>query len=531
MTFRTTLLAATALVALPMTSLAAESDTSKALRFFQQVVNQYAIMVTRSFVDLTYENITIEPGTNDLILSGVKLYPELDWDQNAECEVQIERLVAAGSNSFENAQSMFEISGLSLPAACFDPDLAGMMSSFGYDGLVADTMSVEISYDLPSSAADISMQAAVVDAGDISVSAHFDYFWFRIPIDGPDDDPIPVMQLGEAEIAFENTGLWERLEPMAAAQFGDLNAIPQMAQLMIGQAFTEGGTRTPTAQEQAFVENVSSELARFLQEKNRIVVTSAPEGGVWLHEDLFDSPYDALATFQPVVSSTPIAYRALINTDELAAALGGGGGLDAAARLRIGNALLTGIGAPRSVSDGQALLQPLADQWNGEAAAMIAEALDETGNIAGAYAMALRAMAGGETSAIGLADSIEAEIPLADVLAAQEAARMAWPSVGDSQNEAAEIIVSGDVSAMRRRAYAASIGRGQPRDYAAAYYWASLAAAGGDRGAANLRRRLDERFGGRDGDAWQATAAAQASAALQTWTEGGLGATISERVR
>jgi hypothetical protein len=74
------------------------------------------------------------------------------------------------------------------------------------------------------------------------------------------------------------------------------------------------------------------------------------------------------------------------------------------------------------------------------------------------------------------------------------------------------------------------MGKAMPRDAAAAYYLASLAAAGGDRGAATLRARLDRRYGA-DGDAaWASASAEAASLAVQTWT-GGLGATIADRVK
>lgn len=521
-------LAAVSTLALP--AQAAETETSKTLRLVQQLAVQYSVMVARSFIDLTYENMTIVPGSNDLILSGVKLYPVLEWDQDGACEVAIDRLASAGANDLETASALIEISGLTLPRACFDPDLAGAMQGFGYDGLTADTVSIEIAYDLPSSGADVAIQASLVDAGDLTVSAEFDYLWVRVDPEGG-DDPTPAALLGEAEISFENNGLWERLEPMAKAQVGDLNAVPQMAQLMLSQMLTEGGTRTPTDQENALVQNVAKELGRFLEEKNRLVITVAPEEGVWLEPDAFDSPFAAIAALDPVVSGTPVAYRALVGPEALGSALAGGTALGEADRIAIGRALLTGIGAPRSVSDGQALLQPLADEWNGEAAELIAEALETAGDSQGAYAMALRAMASGSSKAIGIADGLEPEMTLAEVLSAQTAAASAWPGAGTAQTEGEVIVQAGDVPAMRKLAYAASIGKGRPRDYGAAYFWASLAAAGGDRGAANLRDRLDTRFAGAEGGAWSAVATTQASEALRIWTDGGLGATIFQRVK
>jgi hypothetical protein len=326
-----------------------------------------------------------------------------------------------------------------------------MMQGFGYDGLTADGMTVGISYDLPTSAADITIQASVKDAADVSIAATFDYFWVRFPLDGgPGDEPEPVFYLGEAEIAVENAGLWERLEPMLASQMGDLNAIPQMAQGMLGEMLSEGGARTPTPEEQAFVQNLSSELTRFLVEKNRIVVSVAPEQSVLLEPDAISSPGEAIAILKPNVSAVPVAYRRIVSPDELSAALGGGGGLDDAAKLRIGEALITGVGAPRSVTDGEALLAPLADAWNGEAAFLLAEAAAGSGDQAKAYNMALRALAAGETRAIAVADSAEAELAPADILAAQRATADAWPGGSDAEAALNAMVAEGDLAGIRR---------------------------------------------------------------------------------
>jgi hypothetical protein len=137
-------------------------------------------------------------------------------------------------------------------------------------------------------------------------------------------------------------------------------------------------------------------------------------------------------------------------------------------------------------------------------------------------------MAGGEAAAIGLADELEAELALAEVLNAQAEAAAAWPGAGEAEAEAGRLLAEADIAGIRRRAQAAATGRGRPRDYAGAYFWASLAAAAGDRGAAALRERLDTRFAGEPG--WAETVAAQQARTLETWT-GGLAETLAARVQ
>ena len=511
----------------PALSAGHENQGAELWNLIQRISAHYQILLARTFVDLTYDSVAVSPDGMSLTINGAKIFPELPWDQDGNCVVEIDRLSSDGVLSFETLQSTISISGANVPAACFDPDMGGMMQSFGYDGLTADTMSIEIAYDMPSSAADVTVQASLVDAADLSIAATFDYLWIRVPVDGY-GDPEPVAYLGEAEIALQNNGLWERLEPMMAAQMGDLNAIPGMIQMMGGQALA-GPDGQPSPEAQAFLGNLSAEVGRFLQEKNRVVVTVAPERSVKLGPDAFGSPSDVIALLKPEVSGVPVAYRRMVSSDELAAALGGGGGLDDAARLRVGKALVTGIGAPRSLSDGAALLTPLADAWDGEAALLVAQAKAAGGDSVGGYAMAMRALAADQKGAIAMADELEAGMDVADLLATQEAQINAWPAASEAMGNLQGMLSSGDVAGLRRMANAVAIGKGMPRDYVTAYYLASLAAAGGDKGAANLRERLDRRFGG-SGDAWAQASSGAASEALKTWTEG-LGAAIAAGVK
>lgn len=495
------------------------------MQLLQRTAGQYMVMITRSFIDLTYEGIQIEPKTSNLVLSGLTLRPELEWDQDAACEINIDRAFLGGIQGFDLLQSVIEFTGVELHPACLPPDVSGMLAAFGYEALTADTMVIDIAYELPTAAADVTIQAAIRDAGDLTLSAAFDYLWFRFPIDGS-DEPIPVAILGSAELAFENGGVWERVEPMVLGQIGDPAAIPPMLEAMIGQTLSEGGTRTPTAQEAAFAQNVASEVERFLREKNRLVVSVSPDGGLFLDENAFGSPAETIAALQPKVSATPLAFESMIEAPMLANALGGS--VADEDRLSVGKALVSGLGAPLAPVEGRALLTPLANAWNGEAAAALAASY-EAADPAMAYAMALRAMAARAAGAAGIADRIEASMPLADVLAAQAQATGTWPGAADHKAASDAILQSGDVSGMRRMATAALTGNGVPRDYRSAYYWASLSAAAGDRGGAGLRKRLDYRFAGEA--AWQTAAEAVASEVLQTWTNGGVAATIAERMR
>ena len=498
-----------------------------------RIITQYTLLAVRTAVDLTYENLTVDPHTGDVVISGLKLYPALDWDQDGACEVTIDRIAGSQDIGFDAILSRREITGVNVAPSCFPPEQSGMMAAFGYDGLTVDSMSVDLSYEFASSAADLTVHAAVKDAAVITLTAGFDYVWITgvIPDTGNyNGDPYPVGLLSEAEIAIENRGIFERLEPMLTSQLGDLNAAPGMVQGVMMQGLSEGG-HTPTAQEAAFVENVASEIGRFIAEKNRIVLSVSQPDGVWLNESIFESPGTAIAALNPVVSAAPLISRSLISTAELTAAINGQSAtLDEAARLRVGGALLTGLGAPRSVVHGRALLQPMAEKWHPGASLLLAKALAADGESQQAYRMALRAAAGGESGGITVADNLEEKLGADFILGAQTEAAQSWPGAAERQGADQALIEAADIGAIRERAHAAALGKGGPRSYGQAYYWASLAAAAGDRSSAGLRDRLDRRFAGAEGaarDAWKGVATGAAANAIQTWTNGGLGAAVA----
>lgn len=532
------------LLTLFATPLSAAEDSGsffdEAERFLRRIGTQYAILMLRTVVDITYDSLAVDPRSNDVLLSGVRVRPALDWDQDGACVVGIERVRSGDLNSFSRLRSVMQVTGVTVPRACFQPQQGAMLASFGFDGIEVDSMAVDVAYDFPTSGAELNVQAAIRDAGDLTISADFDYLFFRV--DGgprigtaeeetempPTADMTPVAWLDSLEIAFRNDELFQRVEPLLAKQLGDLNALPQMAQASLLGALSEDGARTPSAEELAFVENVSGEIARFVRDKDRLVISVAPEGGVLLTEQIFQSPVAALAALDPTVSAEPVARRSLIAPERLEAALAGGAELSPEERLEIGRALITGEGAPRAVRAGTALLQPLAEDWHGAASLTLARAMEAEGRTAEAYRLALRALAAGAEGAIGLADELETDLTLEAILAAQSEVIEAMPA--EARADEAALTEAGEIDALRARASDLSAGAGAPRSYADAYYWASLAAAAGDRVSAALMNRLDASFGklpASDRQAWAEATAAASDRALRTWTEGGLGARMA----
>src|SRR5690606_20840536 len=112
------------------------------------------------------------------------------------------------------------------------------------------------------------------------------------------------------------------------------------------------------------------------------------------------------------------ALRALPPSALLTAAYETPDGLSAEDRLRIGSALASGTGAPRDLRQAMVLLAPLIEAGNGEAALLLAQAL-EYRDPEQAYLHALAAAERAAPKAAGLLDRIEAALPLARVLELQ----------------------------------------------------------------------------------------------------------------
>ncbi|MEM9144726.1 MAG: hypothetical protein AAGC57_00910 [Pseudomonadota bacterium] len=527
---------ASVVVALPAPSRAQMPDLDgpqAALEFLQRLGLQYSILVARTAVDLTYESMSVDARNSETVLNNVVIRPRLAWDPELQCEIRMDRLAASGASSFERFESNFEISGASVPAICLDPGAGAMLQSFGYPVIDIARASISMGYDLPSSGADLLISADVVEAAEVTVAADFDYIFVTgLLDDGGSGEPEPVAKLSSAEVIIENGGLWERVSPMLGAQFGDVNQIPAMVGPMLSQVLAAPGQPLgPT--EQALINNLSTELARFIENGDRLVLSMAPDGGSWISEETFETPQSAIAALEPRLSPAPLAIARMVPTDLLAAAMAGGEALDDVTRLQVGAALISGVGAPRALAEGKAMVAPLAEAWNADAATLMGEAMAAEGDMAGAYVMALRGLAGGGEGALGLADDLESALAPGTILASQGAVLEAWPELGAWGSVRAEAEQSGNVPAIRRLAFAAASGQGAPRSYSEAYYLASLAAAAGDSAAAGLRDRLDLRFtsdGVTDPD-WVAVSGQAGSAALEAWIEGGVAAAVEGAYR
>ena len=491
----------------------------------QRFLVQHILLAGRSFFDFTYEHLAVEAETNTLILSGLKFYPPIDPEQDLECEISIDQIVVDGTYDLDLVSIGLEVSDARIPNTCFGPEAREVLTGAGYENVLFEIASIDTAYSLPDSSAEIVLRLAVQDAAVISLDAEFDYLWFTQPIVGIFDDPYLLGMISHAEFTVEDIGLVKRIEPVIVERTGlSESDIPRMLQMAVLQMLGIDGSQSLTEEEQAFAEKLSAGVSAFWENQEPLIVTVNPVDYVFSDDIFLASEADRLGFLRPEISNVPSTLRSIVPPTEVAAALADADSLDDATRMKIGTALLTGDGAPRSIEAGARILLPAAMNGSGEAASILAKAYQSAGRYEDAYEMALIAVASGDQGALAVADELEQRMPLVKIMTLQDEVSAHWPGTADFEAAIDAAVADGDVRAIAGHAHAVLAGRDLPRSFSIAYMLATLAAAASDHGAAKLRDRLDRRFGG---DVyWQSAASEASDEAMTLWIDGGMGSTI-----
>jgi hypothetical protein len=269
------------------------------------------------------------------------------------------------------------------------------------------------------------------------------------------------------------------------------------------------GELAVTPAQQALLDSITAQVPRFLRDGGQVTLAlSTPVGSRDERLDverLYSDPRLAFDLLNPVLRALPPAREAMLPVALLVAAIEAPESLSDADRVLVGRALLSGHGAPLNIALARDLLVPVALAGDGGVAADLAGAFAEM-DPAEAYGFALRAAGQGMPGALATLDRIEAVLDLATILSAQR----------DVAGEDLPDAPYASVSAMRATALARALGTAVSRDYGQAWYWASLAAAAGDRTAAALRDEIAARMASHDtqGPAVWAAATAELTARM-----------------
>ncbi|MGR3483881.1 MAG: hypothetical protein ACU0BF_00910 [Paracoccaceae bacterium] len=479
---------------------------------------QFAVMGLRTQMDVTYGDLSADLAGGRATLSDVTLWPLLDWDTgDAACRVDIARLSLSSQpiDRLDVYGMRLSASGIEVTEGCLPPDGPAQIAAMaGLSEIRIPALSLSAQYDIASSALVMSARGEVSDLARVDADVDFAYAWVGAPAMG--GDPIPVLFLNGASLSVENLGAWEAFSPVLPAQSRDpataasfaksaLTGLLQEVNASSRAAMGSGAPARLSEGQRSFVESAALAFAIFVARPDRLVVETSGGVGEYLDTAMIgEDPRELFETFRPRAATAPAASADALPAALLRQALEDPDALSRAARLAAGEALLTGIGAPRDREAAIALLDPLARGGDARAALSMAQAIAEDRPRL-AYAFALRAAAGGAFGAGSTLDRIERSLEMPAILAEQADAFR--PPPGAPVPDAA-----GALSRSIALAYLA--GDDRPRNYVAAAVWARLGAAAGDAASIELLADLDELS---DHPAWAEAERAAAMQAMETW--------------
>ncbi len=490
-------------------------------RIMQGLV-QTGVVMLRTQMDITYGHVAADLYTQELALSQVSLAPPVPYGPPGQCRIAIDRVVLGQGpiSDWNRSQMRIEATGVAVPAHCLPFELRPPLLALGREVLEADWAMAEIDYSVGSGAAEAVVHVSLPELGVVQAELHFAQLSPREPQYQLDSEPYGqdagfVALLSGATITYEDHGLIARARDRGLMP-------PQLREPAAARAAAEdafaaemGDLRSP--EEHALQAAIGAAVERLWAEGGRVVLNLAPERPFPLQMIEQIGPWDTMAALRPEILAATAARRTLVPAALLEQALADPAALDAADRRRVGLALATGRGAPRSLPLGRALLEPLAEAGDAEVAMSLAEAL-RAGDPEGAYRLAARAGAQGSGDAAGFLEELEGEIATPRLLQLQAE----LVGAEDAPEAVLQGLESDDLGPLREHALARLSGQGAVKSYARAYLWATLGAAAGDEGMARLAEQIERRMlfrGALAEAAWAEAAEGARDAAMRLWLD------------
>ncbi len=502
---------------------------------------QSGIVALRTQAEVRYDAISVDLVGGQVALTGLEVRPFLDWDDDFACVMAADRVVVdLGSPiAADRVALLVELTGATADPACLAPDARPALAMLGQEFVSLDHLRIAADYRLSTAAADLAIHATLPGIAAVDLTAAFDYVSLKAPGGG---DPVPSVYLTEGQMTVEDLGGMAVLRSALPPELSD----PVTAAAMVGaqlrgeleQANRRAERRArlnrgddpsapflaPLTEEQRrFLDTMAAEITRVLSGSGQVALAVGhPDGDATFldFEAWEDDPREVFAALAPRFAPLPPVRTRIVPADLLRRAIETPETLNDGERLTAGMALLTGVGAPRHVQAGSALLTPLAAAGDGAvglalAQANAASAPDE------AYRMALLAAATREAGALALLDRIEATLSMPAILSAQTAAAGAEPGP-----------MPDTLSGLRAEALGYLTGSGVPRSYSLAWFWASLGAAAGDAASAAMRDEIERRIDARGAEAraaWSRATAPVSEALFRAWLDDDLPAVLTER--
>ncbi|MEP2029862.1 MAG: OmpA family protein [Paracoccaceae bacterium] len=442
---------------------------------------RYAVVFARTYVDLTFEDISTNLLSSRTTISNLQIWPPIPWQDRELCKVSIERVTISGQtfDNLDNATVKLDAYDAMVTLGCVPPELRTGTKLIGLEEISLPSININISYHIPSAQAKVSILASMSDIMEASLAADFDYVAFRVPVGR--GDPHPVAFLSSSSIEFHNLGGWEAVSQFLPGAFTEQETAAAAVENAIRAAFNRMNRKSVNSNDEelsifqlAFLSTVASAWTEFLKSPDQIVLETniAPDRPVFLNFwEYEDSPSSIIRDLNPTMRTATSSAPNVLSADAIDALVSGGWrDLPTTMRLEIGVALARGEGVPQNGSLAVEILTELATEGNGKAAAAISEALENIDPEA-AYRWSLSAGISGEVGMTSRLDRLEAELPVQTILKIQ---RNVSIEVKD------KVTLPSSIVGVRARARNHLTGIGARRDYQTAHTWASIGAALGD---------------------------------------------------
>ena len=411
------------------------------------------------------------------------------------------------------------LDGAALDFDCLPNDARPVIGMLGVENIRLDRATVNVNYDFASGGAMVHFGADLDDLASLSGSADLDYISYRMDFDT--EDVMPAVPVNHVQMTLEDRGLYAAGSRMAPPGMLDPAALEQIIPGALTEMFGEMNgfeARELSAEQDAFIGQAVQVVKEFVANPTQIVLeTAAPATPVRLGEADLEDPKAIFSKLAPMIGTTPMAVTNGITSAELKQAIDGL--LPSARNLEVGKALLSGVGAPRNVTLGLRLLDPLAKEGNSQATALMAKAM-QSSNPSVAYRLALHATSKGEAGSLSLLNTLEDKLTLAQILEVQD------EMLGGGGPVASDYASLGDV---RRAARGHLLGTTRIRSYRAAYYWASVGAAAGDVASATIRDEINTSMRLRGAsELWSKEQTSLENGVLRDWVGRDLPTTLQE---
>ena len=514
--FRSASLAAIAVIAaltLPATRVAAEEagwgQVFSPNRIAELLV-QYGIQTARGFVDLTYQDLSVDLLGSRASVRRVKVWPMPDWEGSEDCVISIDQIELTGSPTveIENSKAEMALRGLTAPLVCLPAELRLPVVAAGQDQIQIDFLNAKFDYNIPDSSLTAQVNARIPSFASLELDADVAYisFWLR-----DRNETQPVIYLNGAKIRLENLGGWEALKPLLPPSVTDPKSGPEGLNDLLSALFSAFGVKEPRSEAQSrFLESAKLTWGKFLLEPSQLTLTflEGADGASYIDFEALDSDFNQIfVQLEPRLTSGWRPLTSLVTPGLIADARAKD--MPSEERLRIAEALIQGNGVPRNTSLGVEILNDLAAAGDLKAQATLAELLSEV-DIERAYGLAINAAAGGSEAAMLLIDRLEH--------------KMAWRMVEAVQPKVTEISQASirsdkDIGLIRAKASSALHGRGTARSYAQAMFWALIGRAFGDQESEWIIQEVERRVSQLDGNDLQTFLGPIEDEALQFWFE------------